>query len=165
MNSLIAAVAQDLLFLVLFAAAVIWLFLPRRDKAGLAVQAIVSLVLMVVLIKLAAAIHTDPRPFVVDPSTRPLFAHPADNGFPSDHTALGVTVALLVMIYRQWLGALLLAAAIVVGAARMAAQVHHGQDIVAGILIAVMSVGIAASAWRWAGPRRRKLWLPTRPPG
>jgi len=71
------------------AAAIIWLLLPRRDKVSLAVQAIVSLVVMVVLIKLAAAIHTDPRPFVVDPSIKPLFPHPGDNRFPSDHTALG----------------------------------------------------------------------------
>ena len=153
MNTLTVAVAQDLLFLILLAAAVIWLFLPRQDKLGLAVQAIVSLVVMVVLIKLAAAIHTDPRPFVVDPSIKPLFAHPADNGFPSDHTALAATVALLVMMYRRWLGALLLAASIVVGAARMAAHVHHGQDIVAGLLIAALAVGIAAATWRWVQPR------------
>jgi membrane-associated phospholipid phosphatase len=153
MNTLTATVAQDLLFLLLLAAAVIWLFLPRQDKVGLAVQAIVSLVVMVALIKLAAAIHTDPRPFVVDPSIKPLFPHPGDNGFPSDHTALGVTVALLVMIYRRWLGAVLLAAAIVVGAARMAAHVHHGQDIVAGVLIAVVAVSIASAAWRWIEPR------------
>jgi membrane-associated phospholipid phosphatase len=152
-NTLTAAVAQDLVFLILLAAGVIWLFLPRQNKVGMAAQAIVSLVVMVVLIKLAAAIHTDPRPFVVDPSVKPLFAHPGDNGFPSDHTALGVTVALLVMIYRRWLGAMLLTAAIVVGAARMAAHVHHGQDIVAGMLIAVIAVGIASAAWRWVGPR------------
>src|SRR5665811_1090201 len=100
-----------------------------RDR-GLAVQTILSLVILVVLIKVVAGIHADPRPFVVHPSIRPLFAHPRDNGFPSDHTALAATVALLVMMYRRWLGALLLAASIVVGAARMAAHVHHGQDIV-----------------------------------
>jgi membrane-associated phospholipid phosphatase len=161
MNTLTAATAQYLLFLILLTAAVIWLFLPRQDKVSLAGKAIVSLVVMVVLIKLAAVIHTDPRPFVVDPSIKPLFAHPGDNGFPSDHTALGVTVALLVMIYRRWLGALLLAAAIVVGATRMAAHVHHGQDIVAGILIAVLAVGIASAAWRWVGPRMpRRLTEP-----
>jgi undecaprenyl-diphosphatase len=162
MNTLTAAVAQDLLLLILLAAAVIWLFLPRQEKVGLAVQAIVSLIVMVVLIKLAAAIHTDPRPFVVDPSIKPLFAHPGDNGFPSDHTALGATVALLVMIYRRWLGAVLLAAAIVVGAARMASHVHHGQDIVAGVLIAVLAVGIASAAWRWVGPQMpRRLIEPS----
>ncbi len=153
MDSLIAAVAQYLLFLILAAAAVIWLFLPRPDKVGLAMQAVVSLVIAVVLVKLAGAIHTDPRPFVVDPSIKPLFAHPGDNGFPSDHTALAATVAPLVMTYRRSLGAVLLAASILVGAARMAAHVHHGQDIVAGVVIAVLAVGIAAATWRWARPR------------
>jgi undecaprenyl-diphosphatase len=153
MNTLIVAVAQYLLYLILAAAAVIWLYLPRHEKVGLAVQTILSLVILVVLIKVVAGIHADPRPFVVQPSIRPLFAHPADNGFPSDHTALAATVALLVMMYRRWLGALLLAASIVVGAARMAAHVHHGQDIVAGLLIAALAVGIAAATWRWVQPR------------
>jgi membrane-associated phospholipid phosphatase len=153
MNSLIVVVAQYLLFLILAAAAVIWLFLPRPDKVALAIQAVVSLAVAVVLVKLAGAVHADPRPFVVDPSIKPLFAHPADNGFPSDHTALAATVALLVMTYRKGLGAVLLAASIMLGAARMAAQVHHGQDIVAGLLIAVLAVGTAVATWRWVRPR------------
>ena len=66
---------------------------------------------------------------------------------------IGVTVALLVMIYRRWLGTVLLAAAIVLETARMAAHVHYGQDIFAGMLIAVVAVGIASAAWRWVGPR------------
>lgn len=162
MNSVIVAVAQYLLFFIMAAAAAIWLYLPRHDKLGLAVQAIVSLVIVVVLIKVVAGLHADPRPFVVDPSIRPLFAHPADNGFPSDHTALAATVAILVLIYRRWLGALLLVAAIVVGAARMAAHVHHGQDIVAGLLIAALAVGIASATWRWLRPHLpRRLTEPT----
>jgi len=153
MDSLITAAAQYLLFPILIAAAIIWLFLPRQDQVGLAVQTIVSLVIAVVLIQLAAAIHADPRPFVADPSVRPLFAHPTDNGFPSDHTALGATVALLVMTYRRSLGAVLLAASILVGVARVAAHVHHAQDIVAGVLIATLAVWAGAAIWRWARPR------------
>ncbi|MEP7192538.1 MAG: phosphatase PAP2 family protein [Actinomycetota bacterium] len=153
MNNLIVAVAQYLPFLIVVAATGIWFFLPRRDKVGLGVQAVVSLVIVVVLIKVAAAIHTDLRPFVVDPSIKPLFAHPADNGFPSDHTALATTAALLVMIYRRSLGVALLIASIFVGAARVTAHVHHGQDIVAGVLIAASAVGVAAATWGWVRPR------------
>ena len=153
MDSLVTAVAQYLLFPILGAAAVIWIFLPRQDKVGLAVQGIVSLVSAVVLIKLTAAIHMDPRPFVVDASIKPLFAHPADNGFPSDHTVVAATVAFLVMTYRRTLGAVLLAGSILVGIARVAAGVHHVQDIVAGVLIAAIAVGLATASWRWARPR------------
>ena len=153
MDNLIAAVAQYLLFVILGAAAVFWLYLPRRNKVALAVQAIGSLVTVVVLIKLAAVLYTDPRPFVVDPSITPLFAHSADNGFPSDHTALAAMVAFLVMLYHRWLGALLLAGSLVLGASRVAAHVHHAPDIVAGVLIGALAVGLASAGWRWAGPR------------
>jgi len=156
MNNLISAVAQYLLFFVLAAATIFWLFLPRLDKVGLAVQAIVSVVIVVALIKVAAMMYTDPRPFVVDPSIRPLFAHSADNGFPSDHTAVAATVALLVMIYHRWFGAILLAASLVLGASRILAHVHHAPDIVAGVLIAALAVGVASAMWRWVEPRLRQ---------
>ncbi len=161
MESLIVAVAQYLLFAILLGAAVIWLLLSRQDKVGLAVQGILALVVALVLIKLAAATYVDPRPFVVNPFVKPLFAHPADNGFPSDHTAVATTVALLVMMYRRWLGVALLAASVLVGAARVAAHVHHIQDIAAGALIAVVAVGIAAAIWGWARLRlpRRLAWM------
>jgi membrane-associated phospholipid phosphatase len=152
-GGLIVAVAQYLPFLIPVVAGIIWLLLPRRDKFGLAVQSVVALVIAVVLIQLAAGAHADPRPFVVDPSIRPLFAHPGDNGFPSDHTTLAATLALLVMIYRRWLGVVLLAASVSVGVARVAAHVHHGQDIVAGVLIAAAAVGVTTAAWAWVRPR------------
>lgn len=153
MNNLISTFAQYLLFVVLAAATVFWLSLPGRDKVGLAVQAIASLVLVVVLIKVAATLYTDPRPFVADPSIRPLFAHSADNGFPSDHTAVAATVAFLVMIYHRWFGAGLLAASLVLGASRIAAHVHHVPDIVAGVLIAALAVALASVIWRSVRPR------------
>lgn len=159
MDALIAVVAQYLLFAILAVAAVVWLYLSRPDKVGLAAQTIVSLVLVVVLIKLAAAVHTDPRPFVLDPSLKPLFAHGADNGFPSDHTAVAATVALLVMMYRRWIGVGLLAASLLLGAARMAANVHHGQDIAAAVLIALVAVGLTHVIWRWAQPRLPQRFL------
>ena len=153
MDPLIVAAAQYLPVLVVVAAAGIWLTLPRGAKFGLAVQAILSLALVAVLIQVAAAVHTDARPFVVNPSLAPLFAHPADNGFPSDHTALSATVALLVMRYRRALGAVLLAASVLSGAARVAAHVHHAQDIVGSLLIAVVTVALATAIWHWARPR------------
>jgi membrane-associated phospholipid phosphatase len=153
MDSVIVAVAQYLPLLVVAAAAVLWLTLPRSEKVSLAVKAVISIAVVAVLIQLAAALHTDPRPFAVDPSVQPLFAHPADNGFPSDHTALASTVALLVLTYRRRAGAVLLVAAVLAGLARVAAHVHHLQDIAAGVLLAGITVAVAAAVWRWALPR------------
>ena len=153
MDAIIVAVSRHLLYVILAAAAIVWLYLPRPRKAGIAAQAIVAVVIMFVLIKGAAAIYTDPQPFVVDTSIKPLFAHPADNGFPSDHSALAATVALVVMMYRRWLGVGLLVASLVLGTARVAAHVHHVPDIAAGVLIAVLAVGAASVVWRWVRPQ------------
>lgn len=153
MDNLMVVAAQYLPLLVPVAAAVLWFTLPRPEKVGLGVQAVISVVAVAGLIQLAAALHTDPRPFVVDPSVRPLFAHAADNGFPSDHTALASTVAVLVMTYRRWIGAALLVAAVLGGLARVVAHVHHLQDIAAGVLLAAVSVAIAAVLWHWVLPR------------
>ena len=73
--------------------------------------------------------------------------------FPSDHTALAATVALVVMMYRRWLGAALLVASIVLGGARVASHVHHAPDILAGLVIAALAVGIASASWRWIRPQ------------
>lgn len=153
MDRLVVVVAQYLPLLVPAAAAAVWLTLPRAQKVGLAAQAVVSAVVVAGLIQLAAAVNVDPRPFVADPSVQPLFAHPADNGFPSDHTALASTAALLVLIYRRRAGAVLLGAAILAGLARVAAHVHHLQDVAGGVLIAAVTVAVAAAVWGWVGPR------------
>jgi hypothetical protein len=42
MDSLVVAVAQYLIYLIMAAAGVIWVLLARHEKAGLAVQAVAS---------------------------------------------------------------------------------------------------------------------------
>ncbi|MGH7733091.1 MAG: phosphatase PAP2 family protein, partial [Gemmatimonadales bacterium] len=70
----------------------------------------------------------------------PLFPHGRDNGFPSDHSiAAGLIAGLVLFRSRLW-GAVFALAAFCVAAARVAAHVHHVQDVVAGLILG----GIAA---------------------
>ncbi len=161
MDTLVVVVAQYALFLVAAGGLLAWWLVDRPQKLPLAVQAVLTVALVAVLVKVAGAVHTDPRPFVVDPSVKPLFAHPADNGFPSDHTALAAGIGVLVARYRGALGALLLALAAGIGAARVAAHVHHPQDIVAGALLGALAAVLALALWgvgqRWWVRRRGGL--------
>jgi undecaprenyl-diphosphatase len=143
MDLLISVTAQGGLVLIAVAALALWVTLPRTDRIRLALTTVIGLLTVFVLIKVGSAVHTDPRPFVVDPSLKPLFAHPPDNGFPSDHTATGVVVGLAVLSYRRWLGAALVAVALLVGAARVAAHVHHVQDVAGGAAIGLVAAIIA----------------------
>ena len=141
MNSLIIFIAQYLLFVLAAIAAGVWLLRDRRGKAFLAAEAIAGLLLVGMGIWLAGHLHTDPRPFVHDPQSAPLFPHPADNGFPSDHSAAAGLLAVLVVRYKRALGAVVALGAVAIAWARVAAHVHHGQDVVAGL-----AIGVAAGA-------------------
>ena len=151
MDTAIRLVADYALYAVALGGVLAWLRVPRADKAPLAVAAVVAVLLVAVGVKVAGMVWTDPRPFVVD-HTAPLIPHPADNGFPSDHTALATAVAAVVLLWHRRAGAALLVLAVLLGAARVGAHVHHWPDILAGLAIGVVCAALGRLAARWAVP-------------
>jgi membrane-associated phospholipid phosphatase len=140
-HSLIVVAAQYLLYALVLVTAAVWLTRGRAGKAVFALQAVVGLALVGVGILVAAHLHADPRPFVHDPGSRPFFPHAPDNGFPSDHSAAAGLLAALVFRWNRVAGGLVAAGGVVVAWARVAAHVHHAQDVVAGL-----AIGAAAGA-------------------
>jgi undecaprenyl-diphosphatase len=158
-NTAIVLVAQYLLFGLALIAGLMWLTVDRAGKLRLAVAAVLGLALVGLGIWIAGSLHVDPRPFVQDPTTAPLFPHPADNGFPSDHAAAAGLLTALVLWHRRALGVVVGIGAVLVAAARVAAHVHHVQDVAAGLLLGlaagvlgILVTRIAAS--RLTGPAR-----------
>ncbi|MGH3284034.1 MAG: phosphatase PAP2 family protein [Streptosporangiaceae bacterium] len=139
--------AQYLLFIMVAGFAAFWLFCTdRAGKLRLGGAAVIGLILAAVFLVLAGKLHSDPRPFVQNPRLHPLFQHARDNGFPSDHSiAAGLIAGLILFRSRPW-GALFALAACCVAAARVAAHVHHVQDVVAGLILG----GIAAAIGYYA---------------
>jgi len=148
MHSAVSMVAQGGLYVAAVLAVVVWLTVPRPEKVAMAVEMVVGLVAVAILVRLAGVLHTDPRPFVQDPSIHPWFSHPADNGFPSDHTAVAALTAFVVVRRRLGAGLALLAIAVLIGAARVLAHVHHVQDVVAGVAIGLLAALVGAVVWR-----------------
>ena len=143
MHTLIVDIAQYLLYVLAAVAAVVWLLLDRAGKVTLAVQAGLGLALVGIGILVAAHLHTDPRPFVHDPNSKPFFAHAADNGFPSDHSAAAGLLTALVFWWKRLVGVLVAAGAALIAWSRVAAHVHHLQDVVAGLLIGAAAGALA----------------------
>jgi undecaprenyl-diphosphatase len=144
-DELIVVVAQYLLFVLAAVAGAVWLTLDRAGKGRFAVEAVLGLAVVGIGIWVAAALHVDPRPFVSDPHSTPLFAHAADNGFPSDHAAAAGLLTAVVVRRKRLLGLLVGVGAVLVAIARVAAHVHHAQDVVAGLAIGL--VGGAVGIW------------------
>lgn len=142
MKTVTVLVAQYLLYVLAVVAVVVWLTLGRRGKLVLASQTVLGLALVLIGIKVAGSLHTDPRPFV-QAHIQPWFPHVADNGFPSDHSAAGALLATLIFAYRRAIGVLIGAGAVLIGATRVITKVHHVQDIAAGLLIGVLAALIS----------------------
>lgn len=102
-----------------------------------------------------AEVHSEPRPFVNDASTRLLISHAMDNSFPSDHATLAFAVGGVIVWWRRPLGLVALGCASLVGFARVYVGVHWPSDIVAGALCGIAAGWLAATALPfWTEPQR-----------
>ncbi len=168
MDTLIAGLAQYGFILSFIVAFVVWLRLPRRQQVELLVAGVIGGVVCLVLIKAAGAVFYDTRPFVVQ-HIAPLFPHAADNGFPSDHTAVTMLVGFCVLVVSRRWGLVLLAISLLAGLARVLAHVHSPLDIVGAVVIgaATAAVGWLLAKWvvaRWIAPRWPALTSSPEPP-
>jgi undecaprenyl-diphosphatase len=155
MDAVIAWVAQYLLWVMAAGFAVVWLFGEHgRGKLQLGAQAVVGLLLALAFLYVAKSVHHDPRPFVANPHIRPLFPHGRDDGFPSDHSIAAGLIATLLVIRHRLIGPAFAAAAAAIAWARVAAHVHHLQDVLAGLLLGGLAAGLAIALssplLRWA---------------
>jgi undecaprenyl-diphosphatase len=143
-DSLITWTAQYLLWLMVVGFAAVWLFMEdRTGKLRLGAEAAVGLVLALLFLYVAKSVHHDPRPFVQNPHIRPLFGHGRDDGFPSDHSLAAGLIATLVWMRHRILGLAFVAGAVAIAWARVAAHVHHLQDVAAGLLLGALAAVLA----------------------
>jgi undecaprenyl-diphosphatase len=145
MNGLISLIAQYAILISAGVALAVWIRLRRSRKWEFGFTAAIGGLIAFGLLKIGSAVYYDPRPFVTG-HIAPLFPHPADNGFPSDHTLLAMVLAMCVLSYSRKWGVALVALAVAIGAARVAAHVHHWADIFGAMAFAVIAVFISRRA-------------------
>jgi len=141
-NQIIRVVGEYFFLISLIVVAWYFLWARRRTQWSLLWQILAGGVVAVLLADLAGHLYYDPRPFVSG-HLAPLIAHAADNGFPSDHALLCSFLGFTMLLYSRRAGVFLLAVAVLVGWARVAARIHHPQDVVASFALAALSVAIA----------------------
>ncbi len=142
--------AQYLLFVLAAVFVLVWLVAEHgRGRIAMAIAAVFGVILMVGLLYVAKDVHHDPRPFVQNPHIKPLFGHSRDDGFPSDHSIAAGLIAGLTAWRHRLIGALLGLGAAAIAWARVAAHVHHLQDVLAGLLLGVVAAVLASLAAAW----------------
>lgn len=141
LDDLMVFSATYLIYLVVGAVALVALpVLRRRDWPPLLAFA-TSVGLAFVLGFLASKLFVEPRPFTTHPDTLLLTPHAAGKSFPSDHAtaAFAFAFALLAFLSRRW-GLVLLAAAVLIGFARVYSGIHYPGDIAGSAVISALAV-------------------------
>ena len=138
MDSVIIFCAKYLIVAVLLVAGLAWLRLSNKNKINFVVAAVCAGILAVILDKLAGKLYYDPRPFVTH-AVKPLVAHAADNGFPSEHSLFSAALGGVTYFYSKKLGMAAFVLAVVIGVARVAAHIHSPIDIIGGIILGLIA--------------------------
>lgn len=140
MHEIIKIVAKYFIVIPLLIAVYVFIKLrTKQQRIDFLILVIGGGVLSLIVAKLGSHLINDPRPFIVG-HFKPLIAHGNDNGFPSDHTLLSSFLGFALLKYSRKLGLITLLLAALIGAARMAAGIHHFEDIIGSFVITGISV-------------------------
>ena len=142
MNTLIVVASKYLFLVAILISAAVFLGENKQRRITILKLALLTLPIAFIVAKISSLLIYDPRPFVVQ-HTMPLIAHVADNGFPSDHTLLIMSLAAVFLNFNRKGGIVLFIIALVVGGARVLAGVHHPLDIIGSVGIAFFAMLIS----------------------
>jgi membrane-associated phospholipid phosphatase len=135
MHPLIVFCAKYLFVAVGALAIAAWLKTANSLRWQFILTAILSGIVAVALTKIAGSLYYHPRPYIAQHIQPLITGAPTDNGFPSDHTVLCMTLTAVIFFYKRQLAALAFALTLLVGSARVLAHVHSPLDILGGLLI------------------------------
>ena len=148
MNFLIILVAKYFFIVVILLALAAFFMTDKTQRKNILKLSFLSLPFSLIIAKILRLFIYDPRPFAVE-HIQPLISHIADNGFPSDHTLLTATIAVILFQFNKKLGLILFLLSFLIGLARILAKVHHLTDILGSLGIAIFATYLA-----WSVPLR-----------
>ena len=120
---------------------------PRWKHACLA--ALTSAALALLVNQVIAHAWARERPFSAHPDATHLFAPPTlDPSFPSDHASAAFAIAVALLFFSRRVGAVFLAAAVVISVSRVALGLHYPSDVLAGALVGTLAATFVVHAGR-----------------
>jgi undecaprenyl-diphosphatase len=89
---------------------------------------------------LIGLVYFHPRPSMLYLGTQ-LFQYPTDSSFPSDHTTLMVSIALMLIYFKETriYGVIILILGLIGGFARVFSGIHFPFDIFGSVIVAIIS--------------------------
>lgn len=126
-----------------FIIVLIYLWFKEDENKPIALDALYSAVLGLLLNYIITRIYFHPRPFMI-PMGNLLISHTNDASFPSDHTTLMLSMAFLLFYFRKTriIGAILFFLGLAGGISRVFCGLHFPFDILGSMIVGSVSAGI-----------------------
>lgn len=132
----------SILIWLLFAGLIVLWFIDGRIKKEQVLHALyASFIAWVVAIALKHFFPTS-RPYVLNGGETDVFIKPLNGSFPSEHMTWAFATAVTVFMHDRKIGWYFLGTALLIGIARVAANVHYPMDIAGGALIGTLAAVI-----------------------
>lgn len=140
---LITFLASFLIWILFVGLFVLW-FIDGKIKKEQVLHGLLAFVLAWVLAEILKDIFPTTRPFILNNETPQVFFPGNDGAFPSGHTASSFALALTIFKHDRKIGSLYLVLALLIGTARVLANVHYPVDILGGIILGALVSGLVA---------------------
>lgn len=126
--------ATFLIWILYIGLVVLW-FIDGKIKKEQVIHAITAGVIAWLITIAIKHLFPSMRPFMINGRDVDVLFRPTDSAFPSAHTALAFSLAVTIFMHDGKIGWLYLIAALLIGVARVFANVHYPIDILGGALI------------------------------
>lgn len=138
MQDLIIEFFATFLIWFLYAGLLVLWFIDGRIKKEQVMHALLASLIAWLVALLIKHFFPTIRPFVLNGREVDVLFKPTDAAFPSAHTALAFSLAVTIFMHDRRVGWFFLIGALVIGIARVLANVHYPVDILGGALIGTL---------------------------
>lgn len=133
-DELVTFLASFLIW-VMFAGLIVLWFIDGKIRREQVIHALLASFIAWTAAEILKRIFLTPRPFDLNHLQTFTLSLPGDPSFPSAHSATAFALSITIFLHDKKTGIIFIILAILVGWARVAANVHFPIDIVAGAII------------------------------
>lgn len=138
MDAILIEFFATFLIWILYAGLVVLWFIDGKIKKEQVLHALVAGGVAWLIAFAIKRIFPTLRPYMINGRETDVVIPPSDGAFPSAHTALAFSLASTIFMHDKKVGFWYLSAALLIGTARVLANVHYPIDILGGAVIGTL---------------------------
>lgn len=138
MGNLVVTFLASFLIWFLYAGLLIFWFIDGKIKKEIVIHALLASLTAWLLAEFIKSLIPTARPFLLNGNPIKTLTFPSDGAFPSAHAGAAFALAVTIWFHDRKVGWIYLTLALVIGVARVIANVHYPQDIFGGGMLGVL---------------------------